>query len=341
MKKFWARLTQWEYWPFELFYAPVFCYYFFLAIKHRSFFFFTASNPSMECGGMFGEKKSDIFSIMPHQYIPKTHLINTGAIETALDTAHELGYPLITKPNVGERGNWVKKIEDEEQLRDYVKRCRVDFLMQELVDYPIELGVFYVRKPSENKGRVTSIVRKNFLTVEGDGIHSIRELLLSNERALLTANLNSDFLRSFGNTVPALDEEVLVEPIGNHCRGTQFLNDNHEITDELCAAFDEVALQIPDFYYGRFDLKCRTYEELAALKNFKILELNGAGAEPAHIYQPGYSLFKAYKDIIWHFRQLSIISRQNREAGVRYWSLKQGYQKWREYKKHYEKLSEG
>lgn len=339
MKKFWARLTQWEYWPFKLFYAPVICYFIYLAIKHRSLFFFTASNPSMECGGMFGEKKWDIFSMIPKKYYPKTFLIRAGEEEKAIEAVSKTGYPMIAKPNVGERGTWVKKIETENQLRDYIASCKVDFLIQELVDYPIELGVFYVRYPNEEKGKVTSIVRKSFLTVVGDGAHTINQLLAQNERALLTANLKSDLLRKVGNEIPEKGIEVLIEPIGNHCRGTQFLNDNWQITEELSDAFDKLAKQIPDFYYGRFDLKCRSYEDLTDLKNFKILELNGAGAEPAHVYQPGNSMINAYRDILWHFSVLSAISSQNKKRGFNYWSFKEGYQKWKAYNKHYELLS--
>lgn len=339
MKKFWARLTQWEYWPFELFYAPVFFYYLFLAIKNRSFFFFTASNPSIECGGMFGEKKWDILSLIPDSFLPSTFLIKKGELLKALEVGNEIGYPLIAKPNVGERGNWVKKIESEGQLRSYVENCRVDFLMQELVDYQIELGVFYVRKPSEKKGKVTSIVRKNFLSVTGDGKSTINELLERNERALLTADLESEYLRKVGDDILLDGAKVVIEPIGNHCRGTQFLNDNHEINEKLIAAFDTLAQQIPDFYYGRFDLKCKSYDDLAELKNFKIMELNGAGAEPAHVYHPGYSLFRAYKDILWHFHVLGDISAENRKRGFRYWSLKEGYRNWKAYKNYYQLLS--
>ncbi|MEQ9006519.1 MAG: hypothetical protein RLP12_01450, partial [Ekhidna sp.] len=69
----------------------------------------------------------------------------------------------------------------------------------------------------------------------------------------------------------------MIEPIGNHCRGTKFLNDNHEINTELNQAFNQLAGQIPDLHFGRFDLKCKSYDDLKELKNFKILELNGAG----------------------------------------------------------------
>jgi len=244
-----------------------------------------------------------------------------------------IGYPLIAKPDVGERGVWVKKLNDKNELKQYTETCPVDFLLQELVSFPVELGVFYVKFPEE-KGRVTSIVRKEFLEVVGDGKSSIEEILKNNPRAVLTADFSSDFLKKEGQSIPSKGETRLVEPIGNHCLGTKFLNDENEIDEELDAAINKIAEEIPDFYFGRFDIKCQSLGDLRKLKNFSILELNGAGSEPGHIYQPGYSIFRAYKDIFWHLRVLADISILNHKRGIPYWSFKRGYEKWKHHKKH-------
>lgn len=338
MKKLLIRITQWEYWPFHVLYFPAFLYYGWLVIKHRSFFFFTAANPRIESGGMFGEKKSDIFQLIPQAFIPRTKKIYVGDVAKATAAAHEIGFPLIAKPDIGERGAWVSQIQDQKALVNYVETCPVDFLLQEMVTLPLELGIFYVKYPEE-KGRITSIVRKGFLSVTGDGKSSIENLLLNNPRALMMVDFESDHLRTIKHCIPKLHESVLVEPIGNHCRGTEFLNDNHQIDKELNAAFNKLAEQIPDFYFGRFDLKCNSYEELRKLQNFKILELNGAGSEPGHIYHPGYSLWKAYRDIFWHLGVLSDISASNRKKGHTYWTFKQGLKKWKSYQKHNRLLS--
>lgn len=282
---------------------------------------------------MFGEKKSDIFKLIPDEYLPQTVLVNQGDIERAAYHAEQIGFPLIAKPDVGERGVWVKKLNSQDELQTYTRECPVDFLLQEMVSYPIELGVFYV-KMQGHEGKVTSIVRKEFLQVEGDGKRTLLELVKSIDRAQLTANLNSDFLRKNGDHIPGEGEIILIEPIGNHCRGTKFLNDNHQIDEGLNDAFNSLADQIPDFYFGRFDLRCKSYEDLKGLKNFKILELNGAGAEPGHIYQPGYPLWKAYRDIFWHLAVLSDISAQNRKKGYSYWSFRQGFSMWKSHRRY-------
>lgn len=282
---------------------------------------------------MVGEKKSDIFELIPEELIPKTLLVGQGDLERAALEAEKIGFPIIAKPDIGERGNWVSKIHDQQELKRYVNTCPVNFLLQELVDLPIELGVFYVKHPGK-QGRVTSIVRKDFLSIVGDGESSVGQLLRKNTRALMTADLESEHLQLIGSTVPERGERILIEPIGNHCKGTKFLNDNHEIDQSLNQAFNELSDQIPDFYFGRLDLKCQSYDDLRQLKNFKILELNGAGAEPAHIYQPGYPLWKAYRDILWHLSVLSDISAQNRKKGHSYWSFKRGFKKWKAHQRY-------
>ena len=60
------------------------------------------------------------------------------------------------------------------------------------------------------------------------------------------------------NRIPINIEKVLLEPIGNHCRGTRFINFNHVINEDLNTAFDKISLPIKGFYYGRFDLKAKT-----------------------------------------------------------------------------------
>jgi len=327
IKKWWIRWTNWEFWPFSFLYFPVGFYYSWLSIKRRSLFFFTAANPSIEFGGMMGEKKSDIYHILPQKYLPKTKLIHHQEEQAALDFANEIGYPVIVKPDIGERGTWVEKINEESSLKKYFQECPVPFLIQELVTYPMELGVFYVRMPGKSKGKISSIVEKAFLTVSGDGQSSIKELLLKNPRASLQVDLQHQRIAPLLSQVPLKGESIEIESIGNHCRGTQFMNKSDRISQKLENAFDAIANEIPNFYFGRFDLRCQSMEDLIKLKHFKILELNGAGAEPGHIYQPGYPLLRAYRDIIWHLATLAEISYLNKQRGHTYWSFRQGIKK--------------
>lgn len=339
-QKFWYKLFRFEYWPFYLLYIPVFFYYFWLSIKCRSFFFFTSSNPGIEFGGMLGESKNEIYNLIPTEYLPVTGCFKPGISPeeiSAFMQQKNLQFPVILKPDIGERGWMVEKIEDKDALKIYLGKIKVPFLIQELIDYPVELGIFYIRKPSCEKGKVTSIVRKGFLSVKGDGIHTVRKLLSKNKRALLNFNFESEFKQEKLDFIPQTGEEITIEEIGNHSRGTIFYDDHSEIDEDLKERVNQIAVEIPGFYFGRFDIRCQSYDDFKSGKNFKIIELNGAGAEPGHIYQPGYSLLQAYRDIIWHLAELSRVSLENKSLGYPFWSLKKGLSKIaeiRRYNKH-------
>ncbi len=336
--RFFHRITNWEFWPFLVFYFPVFFYFGWLALRCRSFFFFTASNPTIDFGGMLGESKSEILELIPKEYLPKFSLIKSTEFELAKNLAGQIGYPVIAKPDIGERGNLVEVIHSESDLKKYHEACPVPYLIQEFVDLPIELGLFYMKIPGEAKGKITSIVEKQFLSVVGDGLNSVRQLLETNPRAQVQLDFNHKRFSQLMPLIPKSGEKVKVEGIGNHCRGTIFLDAGNNITDKLEEAFDVVSSQIEGFYFGRFDLRCASYEALEELREFKILELNGAGAEPAHIYHPGSSLLAGYRSIFYHLRKLAEISRANHRSGVPYWSFRKGIKKMKAIKEYNKKF---
>lgn len=318
---FFIRLRSWEYWPFAVVYVPVFVYWLWLSIKARSFFFFSASNPSIESGGLLGESKIDILDKISDAYKPKTLFVSAA---TAPDTVAQqlveqgISFPVIAKPNAGERGWRVEKLEHWADLVHYIESSPVDFLVQEYVDYSLELGVFYYRMPGQMQGIISSIVQKEFLSVTGNGRDCLDTLIQQNERALLQL----DALRAkYGDglhRVPMAGEMVVLMPIGNHSRGTKFLNANHLITPALMQVFDCISTPIDGFYFGRYDLRCRSVADLYAGQHIRILELNGAGAEPAHIYQPGFSIWKAWGVLLHHWAMIYQISRENHRRGVAY-----------------------
>lgn len=323
----WAKIFRWEFWPFSVFYFPVMFYWLWLTLKTRSFFFFTASNPTIEFGGMLGESKDKIFKLIPDQYIPKTYRLGAAIdLESFNDRLklEQLSYPFILKPDIGERGWMVELIQSEEELSDYLKRINVAFLVQEFVPYEVELGVFYYRYPDCDHGTVSSIVMKDMLSVTGDGSLSVEALMANDVRAKMhIGNLKRKNPNLLTN-VPRYGERIELNTIGNHCLGTTFLNGNRYINERLIKLFDKVSGEIDGFYFGRYDLRCRSIEDLYNGEHFKILELNGAGAEPAHIYHPGFSLIQAYKDIIHHLKVLADISQMNKKKGTPYYGFREG-----------------
>ncbi len=318
---FFIRLLSWEYWPFAVVYAPVFVYWLWLSVKARSFFFFTASNPGIETGGMLGESKIDLLNQISDEFKPKTQFFTAHTPATAVLAQCQttnLTFPVIAKPNAGERGWRVDKLTTEAELLAYAQASPIDFLVQEYVDEPLELGVFYYRFPGEAHGVVSSIVQKEFLSIRGNGRDTIETLIRQNDRAILQlVTLTELYGNRFAEVLPAGETLTLVS-IGNHCRGTKFLNANHLITSELALVFDRISQPVAGFYYGRYDLRCRSVADLYAGQHIKIVELNGVGAEPAHIYQPGFSIWEGWRVLLQHWTVVYTISRENHRRGVAY-----------------------
>ncbi len=332
----WTRLTNWEYWPLPIVYIPIYLYWFILSVRARSFFFFTASNPGIEYGGMLGESKIKIMDTLPSELIPVTEFIDANTSSDEIQSIMAklgLAFPVVIKPDIGERGWQVSIIYSKAALDRYSETNKVNLLLQEYIDLPVELGVFYYRFPGTKMGTVTSIVEKGMLMVEGDGTLSVHQLLRKNPRGKLQIDRLLKTNPELMEVVPAMGEIITVVPIGNHRLGTAFLDGNKYINEKIIRQFNDISAKIDGFYFGRFDLRCKSIQELEAGK-MKIMELNGAGAEPAHIYHPGASIWKAYRVLLHHWKVMFQISLINHKRGIPYLSLKDGIEAIRKLKKY-------
>ncbi len=316
-KKFSIRLTHWEYWPTHLVYGPIYPVWMLIGLRARSLFFFNAANPRIEYAGFTHERKSEIYRQIPTSYYPRTHFCPTSIDWNILKrqlNEQEFRFPLIAKPDIGERGMQVSLLQTAAELEGYCRRSQVDFLVQEYIPYETEAGIFYVRIPGEERGKITGIVGKEFLAVTGDGKSSITELLQRTPRFFLQMTaLREKYGNKLETVLPEGIGHTLV-PYGNHSRGSKFVDWSDRISDELTAVVDSICKQIPDFYFGRMDLKFANWEELLQGRNFSIIEVNGAGSEPTHIYDPRHSLFFAWKEIIRHWRLLYRVSMANSKS---------------------------
>lgn len=318
----WIRQKRlhFEYWPYQLFYFPMLFYGIWLALRSRSAMYFSTANPGMLFGGVMGESKMKVLRSLPAQYVPATCFCacphDTGAVCARLEE-QGMGFPLVAKPDRGERGRMVEKIADRVALGRYLERTREDVLLQAYVDYPVELGVLYYRHPGEASGHISSVVRKGFLEIRGDGRSTLGEMVMRNPRARSRAEYLRRKYPDQWNAVLPEDSPMLVEPIGNHNRGTIFFDANHLVTAGLVRVFDAIAAQITGFHYGRFDLRVPSLDDLYAGRNIKILELNGVSSEPGHIYDPENSLLRAWGDVLRHMNIIWRIAAANHRAGFR------------------------
>lgn len=317
------RLVRWEFWPWRVVYVPIAVYWFFLAIKARGWVFFSAANPCMKFGGLVAYSKTDVTKLVPETFLPKTVFVDpTDAPTHVLEQvkAKRMALPLIIKPDMGERGIGVKILRTEQELQNVLKAVQERMLLQVYEDLPMEHGVMYSRHPNEVKGKITSIVIKDFPTVIGDGRSTILQLILANERTRFSYRLHLHSFAERLNEVVPKDEILRIVHIGNHMRGTTFLNGNHLISDELETVFDHLSKQIKGFHIGRFDIRTESYEAMLN-GNFKIIEVNGVNSEPCHIFHPGRSVFLAWRDLFKHWKRIAEISIANHRNGVPYASF--------------------
>jgi hypothetical protein len=333
-RPFFIKLLHWEYWSFNTVYGPIYIFWVLLCIRTRSFFFFSAANPSIRNGGFLLESKMDIYNIMPRAYYPPTIFFKAGINSNELFwhlQKLKLTYPVIGKPDIGGRGKGVKKLYSAEEVVEYAINSKVDFLLQDFVEYEFEVGIFYYRYPKEEKGRISGIVGKEFLTVEGDGITTTADLLKKDKRFILQLPvLNATMGNELKRVLPKGERKVLV-PYGNHARGAKFIDASHLIDDTLTETIDAICRQIPHFYFGRMDIRYNNWDEMKQGRCFSIIEVNGAGSEPTHIYDPAHTIFFAWKEIIRHWIILNKISRQNHKLQkLPYMRFKDGMQMFKE-----------
>ncbi len=273
------------------------------------------------------ESKMSIYGLIPRQYIPNTVFLSKDeAPDVALGRIRASGitYPFIVKPDIGMKSFGVEKIHDELQFREYVRKTPSHYLAQELIPYGNEVGVFYVRKPGEALGKVTGIVSKEFLSVVGDGKSTVLELIKKNPRSHLQLHRLEKKLGERLYTVLEEGDEYILVPYGSHTRGAKFVDISHQLNDALTKTINEICTPMEDFHYGRLDVLYHTFDDLCQGKNFSVIEINGAGGEATHIYDPKHSLWFAWKEITRHWGMMCEVSMLNHQKGHSYLSFRDG-----------------
>ena len=320
----WRRKTRWEFWPPTVFYFPVAVYVLWLGIKHRSLTLFTAANPGIPDGGFIGESKSRILDRLQDrgEFVARFEVIPAGMttsakIECAEEFMHRIGggFPVVLKPDAGQRGTGVAVIRNRPQLDGYLGCAEGAAIIQEYVD-GYEYGVFYYRYPDENEGTLFSITDKRLLTLNGDGLSTLEQLILQDERAMCMAPFHFRHHRDRLFHVPRFGESIALVEVGTHCRGALFLDGSAVLSPALASVIDRISKRFESFYFGRYDIRTPSIEDFRQGRNFKIVELNGVTSEATHIYQPGNSIWNAYRTLMQQWRIAFEIGAANRSRGV-------------------------
>jgi hypothetical protein len=317
-----TRWSRWEFWPMWIFYAPVAVWLLWLSVRHRGIGTITASNPGIPDGGVVGESKFLILSRLPERWTVPSAIVDAS---TSRERTHRIlevirqrawTFPVILKPDVGQRGVGVRLARGAEDIEAYCAGESGRILIQPYHAGPFEAGLFYYRFPGENRGKIWSITDKHFPLVVGDGRSTVEDLIWAHPRYRLQAGI---FLSRHGRVLARVlrpGETFQLAIAGNHAQGTLFRDGWHLWTPALERRIDEIAQAYPGFFIGRFDVRYTTLAALQTGDDLAIVELNGATAESTNIYDPSRSLASAYRQLFRQWALVFAIGAANRQAGA-------------------------
>lgn len=341
IRKLLYYITHWETWDYRVKLVPLIPVWCWHCLRSGSWWFFTAANPSLTFGGFQGEGKREMYDQLPPGTYPRSLYISPSLTVDEAErqvVSHHYTYPFAVKPDIGMMGLLFRRIDSPEAFRDYHQAVSVDYIVQEFIDYPIEVSVFYYRFPNQPTGTITGFVRKDFLEVTGDGRSTLWALISRYERVDFRLDeMRAKHANHLEYVVPDGETYCLNYAL-NLTRGGRLVSLAHEKDEQLLAVFDALSHYTKHFYFGRYDIKCRSVAELKQGKNFTIIEFNGAGAAPHHVYGNGNSLWQAYRIVLHHWDMLYRISKYNREQGLSRWSFRRGWQFLKESELHIQKL---
>jgi hypothetical protein len=233
-----SRLWRWEFWPMWLFYAPLVPYIAWLSIRHRGFATLTAANPGIPHGGFVGESKYHIMQQLRGEQVIPTMLL-TGDAQERGETLDRIvsedgwSFPLILKPDVGQRGEGVRLIHTRDEADEYLQTVTGDLIVQPYDPGPFEAGIFYYRFPDQRTGQIWTITDKRFSEIEGDGVSTLEALIWNHPRYRMQAGRFLERHASEVRRVLARGERFRLAMAGNHCQGTMFCDGAHLITPAL------------------------------------------------------------------------------------------------------------
>lgn len=319
-----------EFWPAWVMYAPVVLQWLYLSIRHRSLTLPLIANPALPLSGMVGVSKHLLLrqadGLCAKAILP--WIIWTVSTESAESQARAcilraqsegISVPFVCKPDIGCRGAGVKLVEMADQLASIIAQypSGASFLIQKLASWVPEAGIFFVSSPGHRDGEIVSLTFKYTPYVSGNGVLTVGELVAQDPRAGSLQHLYYERNKDHWHRVLPKDEQFRLVFSASHCRGAVFRDAREYITPELTARIADFFSGLPDFYYGRLDVKFPDLASLRAGENMQILEINGASAEAIHIWDRDASFMGAIKTLLWQYRTLFRLGAIQRERGHR------------------------
>ncbi len=306
---------------------PIVAQWLWLAIKYRSVTLPSCANPAITSGGLVGEGKMEYFATMgalarsrtaTTTSVVKTEACTLAVVRAAMGKA-VLDFPVIAKPDMGWCGFGVRLLHDEDDLSRYLTHFPEGerIVLQEYLAHDGEAGIFYMRDPAACKGQILGMLLRHPPQVRGDGRRTTAQLMACDPRLafLIRNGVCGDGVDV--SRVPQDGETVRLSVVSSSRVGGLYLDGSWAITPALTAAIDAVACDMRDFHVGRFDVKFTSLDALRDGHSFKIIEVNGAGSEAVHAWDPAHSIVQAYAIIFDKQRRMFALASRMRALGHR------------------------
>jgi hypothetical protein len=300
----------------EFLYFPLTLHVFFVGlIKTGRLFYFSAANPKVPLGGFANDSKFSVIKDIPAEFKPKTILIskndNTDTLKLKIQEGDFI-FPIFAKPDIGEGGFLVKKINCWDELLNYHSKHNMEYLVQEFIHFSTELAVLVHNAEGELK--ISSITEREHLSITGDGYSNLAKLLSKDKRVKFRIKSIKNQCESQLNIILEKGQNYKPTSIGNWNYGATFIERTELLNETILESFTNLNKKINLFNYARYDIMCHSIEDFLKGKLI-ILEINGVKGEPIHMYDRKYSLYQAYKEIFKHWGFIMKISKRNIKEG--------------------------
>ncbi|MEO6102808.1 MAG: hypothetical protein ABIP44_04110, partial [Pseudoxanthomonas sp.] len=311
--------------------VPMVLQWLWLGLRHGSVTLPSAANPGITSGGLVGEGKMEYFDAMGETARAATaqHVAIIAAEQRDLPQilsrmqAAGLPFPVVAKPDIGWCGYGVRLLHVPEDLADYMGRfpADADFVLQRYLPDPGEAGLFYMRHPDEIYGRLIGILLRDYPVVVGNGRDCIATLVSKDARIQRGSADPMHEISYDATRIPLLGEQVRLSTVASTRVGGRYRDGSALATPALLATVDAIAKDMGDpgtrpFLVGRFDVR---YRDEASLQrgDFTIMEVNGAGSEAVHAWDPKYRIRDVYRIVFAKQRELFRIGAGQRRLGHR------------------------
>jgi hypothetical protein len=316
-----AHLPKW------LICIPLTVQWLWLALRYQSLTLPTIANPAITAGGLVGEGKLEYFDGMgplalsataPYCAV-STHKSYTAVELRELMRGAGLSFPVIAKPDLGLCGYGVRRVANRAELRDYLQTFPVNemVVLQQYLPHEGEAGIFYMRDPNAEAGRIIGLALRYFPRVTGDGKSTIAELMALEPRTQRMLKSPKHQPSHDPSRIPAAGEVVRLATIGSTRVGGLYRDGRAYITPQLTRAIDAIARDMPAFHFGRFDVRFKNLDDLRAGLAFSIMEVNGAGSEAIQAWDPRVGVLAGLRMVFKKQRILFAIGHAMRRKGFR------------------------